>query len=282
MNASQECPLPGLDRGDLAEIRAYLERIYAGVFTAEAIEGHLESWVGAPAAQWSLDIVRRLTPEGGRILDVGCGFGSFVVLSRQAGFEAYGLDLADYEIAMARKRLGRLLAEVDPGTVFRAADAMRIDPREEQFDSITLWNILEHVPDYRPLLRSVHALLRPGGRVFLVCPNYLAWRLEAHYHVPWSPGLYFSRERAARHLERLGKNPAYFREGIFYTTNWGVLRTLWSLGMAVYAIDGTLPLSARNWSWQILRQHWRLICRFLNPFAESVVLMAQKQESART
>ena len=266
----------GLTGADEAKIRAYLERLYAGVLTPQAVEAHMRDWVGRPAAEWELGVVKPLVPNGGQILDIGCGFGSFVVLARQAGYDASGLDLAPYEIEMARKRLRGLSRDDEPTEIFRVLDAMRLDPQEEQFDAITLWNILEHVPDYRALLRSVYGLLKPEGRIFLICPNYFAWRLEAHYHVPWSPRLYFSRKAARRHLEKLGKDPVYFDSGIHYTTNWGVLRTLWGLRLNVFNIDGTLPLSPGGWSVRLLARHWKLIGRYLNPLAESAVLMAQK------
>lgn len=279
MKAVEEDLLLGLSPEHVAEIQGYLERLYSGVFTAQAINEHITNWVGTPAAQWAMDVIKPLTPEGGRILDIGCGFGSFVVLARQAGYEAYGIDLARFEIDMAHKRFRCLSVKGEAEQVFRVADAMRLDPGQVQFDAITLWNILEHVPDYRALLRSAVALTKPNGRIFLVCPNYFAWRLEAHYHVPWSPWLTFSRQVALRYLQRLGKDPHYFENSIFYTTNWGVLYTLWRLGLRISNIDGTLPLSPREWRPRLLLRHGRQVINYLSPLAESVILMAQKEGS---
>ena len=273
--AEAERPL-GLTAEETEAVRAHLQRLYAGVFTDEAIEGHLKSWVGWPAAQWAIDVVAPLVPAGGRILDIGCGYGSFVMLALERGYEARGFDLAGFEVDMARRRLGRLYPALAPGEVFRIGDATALAAGAERFDGVTMWNVLEHVPDHRKLIADAARLLKPGGRMFLVCPNYLARRLEAHYHVPWHPWLRFSRAWGRRRILAHGRNPAFFDNHIYYTTNWSVLSALRRAGLAVSTIDGSLALSRDGWSTGLWRRHGRLILHFLNPFAESVVLMAQR------
>jgi len=266
----------GLDVEDEREIRSHLEDLYAGVFTPEAIVAHQDEWVGRSAAEWALNVVKPLISDGGRILDVGCGYGSFVLLARQAGYDAYGFDLSKFEVSIAQKRAGRLFPTLDAQSVFRTMDATRFHGHGNGYDAITLWNVLEHVPNHRRLLRDCAALLNPGGRIFLVCPNYFAFRMEAHYHVPWSPWLWFSRKWAREHLIAHSKDPRFFEESIYYTTNWSVLFCLWRLKLHVFNIDRTLPLLPPVLKTSHVREHFRIVCQHLNPLSPSTVLMVEK------
>ena len=89
---------------------------------------------------------------------------------------------------------------------------------------VTLWNVIEHVPDTPRLLGEAVRVLRPGGRLFLLAPNYLAFRREAHYLVPWLPLL--PRPVARCYLRVLGRDPRFLDEEIVYCTAPGVRRAL--------------------------------------------------------
>ena len=99
---------------------------------------------------------------------------------------------------------------------------------------MTLLNVLEHVPDYRQVLAEGARVLRPGGKLIVICPNYAALRREAHYHVP---GCLFSATPCLRLLAPLGRNPKFFEEHVYYCTNWGVRRALSELGLRAASLD---------------------------------------------
>jgi MPBQ/MSBQ methyltransferase len=255
-------------------VEAYLRRAYAGVFTDSAIRSHLENHVGFGFAEYAMQVVLPHAPSSGELLDIGCGFGSCVLAARAQGLNARGVDLAEFDVKIAQERLARAEPAAKPTEVFRVGDARDVDIADAGLDVVTLWNVVEHIPDYGQLLVWVHRKLRPGGSVYIVCPNYAALRLEAHYHVPWYP--LFPRRRAAAYLRRRGKDPRYFEEAIFYRTNWGVLRTLWRVGFSVYEIgnDRCLDLRLRNLG--SLRRNWRSMLEHLNPVKASVVLAARR------
>lgn len=94
-------------------------------------------------------------PPGGRLLDVGCGNGQFVLHARDAGWEAEGIDVDEQAVAVGEHlRAGRI--EDEPA---------------ETYDAITLSHVIEHVPDPVSTLRAVRRALKPGGRVWLATPN---------------------------------------------------------------------------------------------------------------
>src|SRR5436190_3260189 len=184
---------PAYEPQEEQELLEYLTNLYRNVFTQEAIYAHLVNHVGYPVAEYGLGIIRPLVSPKARILDVGAGFGSFVVCARHAGFDAIGVEVAPFEVSFARRRLARLRPQDNPQAVFHLDDAIKVELSSSSLDAITLWNLLEHVEDVGALIGFAARALKPGGYAFIVCPNYAARRQEAHYHIPWKPKLRLDR-----------------------------------------------------------------------------------------
>jgi SAM-dependent methyltransferase len=268
--ARVEDPLPADEH---AAVVGYLTQLYAGVFGAEEIAVHVRDYVGPHFGKMALSFLTQSLAPGARVLDVGAGFGTFVLLARQAGFDAMGIEQAAFEVEFARRRLSRLRQEDDPKRVYRCGDAHGLELTAASLDAVTFWNVLEHIRDYRALLADAARMLRPGGSVFIICPNYAAFRQEAHYQVPWIPLL--PRRLASVYLRRQGRNPNYFETGIFYRTHWGVLWTLKRLGFEVFRIDNTESMDLKPGNLPRLLRHPLQLLRFYNPFVESVVVAAR-------
>lgn len=218
-------------------LRVYLEKQYAGVFDDIAIEAHIRDYVGFTFSDSVAPLVARQIP-GGRVLDIGSGFGAFVISARRLGLEAVGVEIAPFEVEYAKRRLEQELPGLDPSSVYHLGDGHDIPFEDASFDAVTLWNVLEHVPDGFQLLREVARVLKQNGKVFLICPNYAAFRREAHYLVPWLPLL--PRRLATVYLRLCGRDPRFFETSIFYRTNWEIQRALKRLGMRVSLIGGPL------------------------------------------
>lgn len=105
-----------------------------------------------------LDIGHRtLDPSfGGRLLDIGCGWGHFVARARDRGWDARGVELGDPAADYARRRHG--------------LELLRAMPEGETFDAVTLFFVLEHVPDPVAFLARARSVLAPGGVVACVTP----------------------------------------------------------------------------------------------------------------
>jgi 2-polyprenyl-3-methyl-5-hydroxy-6-metoxy-1,4-benzoquinol methylase len=98
-----------------------------------------------------------------RVLDIGCGFGLFVSLAQDQGWEAHGVDLSDVAVSYAREVRG--VASVQRCSLEQAGFS------DSFFDAVTMWNVLEHVSDPLATLRQVHKLLRQGGVLLVRVPN---------------------------------------------------------------------------------------------------------------
>ncbi len=109
--------------------------------------------------EW-LQMTERLTElekrhrNKGRLLDVGCGIGTFLHLAREHGWESHGVEPSKSGSTFA-KEAHKL--DVQCGDLFDA------DFPSAHFDAITLYHVLEHIPELNPLLSELRRILKPAG-----------------------------------------------------------------------------------------------------------------------
>lgn len=138
--------------------------------------GAVRDLVYAPRLRW-LHRHAPLTP-GTRLLDVGCGTGGFLDLARRR----HGVDCAGVE-------LDPVLAARAADRGLRVATADFTEHPEETFDVVTMFQVLEHLPDPEAALARAFGLLRPGGALCVEVPvaDCLARRLFGRYWFPLLP-----------------------------------------------------------------------------------------------
>jgi MPBQ/MSBQ methyltransferase len=221
-----------------------LTRQYRGVFDLPMLRRHVQDHLGLEVAEDLVGHVREFAPGSRTVLDIGCGFGSFVWAATAAGMRATGLELASVEVEFA---VDRHRSTYD-GAPFAVGDGSRLPFPAHAFDAVTLWNVLEHVPDVQATLAEAARVLKHDGALFIEAPNYAAARLEAHYHVPWLP---FLRGRLAeRWLQLLGRDATFWRDEVHPCTQRDVVRRLHGLGftvtgMTVARLDPARPPRSR-------------------------------------
>lgn len=116
----------------------------------------------------------------GRLLDVGCNEGRGLSLYHSNGFIAEGLELNEKAADVARQRgftvHTQLIETFSPDTAY---------------DVIVLSNVLEHSLDPGGMLEHIYRLLKPGGEVWISCPNNRSWLRSIfggywiNWHVPF-------------------------------------------------------------------------------------------------
>jgi 2-polyprenyl-3-methyl-5-hydroxy-6-metoxy-1,4-benzoquinol methylase len=111
------------------------------------------------------EVIKR-AGHSGRVLDIGCATGIFLEGMRVRGWQPDGVELSEFAANYARERFG---LPVFTGTLEEA-----LYP-DKQFDLITMWDVLEHVPDPGSTLTEINRILKPGGWLVLSLPNPLAW-----------------------------------------------------------------------------------------------------------
>lgn len=254
---------------ELSVVRAHLEREYAGVYGPAEIEFHLSAHVGSGFADHACQVIAAATPAGGRVLDVGAGYGSFVMLARERGFDAVGTEIAPFEVEFSRRRVQRDRPDEDPAAVFLDDGIFNpaLDP--QRFDAVTFWNVLEHIDDINAVLSRAAALLKPGGAIYIICPNYAAWRTEAHYQIAWRP--FLSRAAAVRRIREHGKDPRFFETSVFQRTSWEVMAVLRRHGLTLCDRMNLRPMNAAQ-LWRSPREWFD----YYNPTRPAVELAARK------
>lgn len=102
------------------------------------------------------------TRAGGRALDVGCGVGQVVHRLKQAGHDAWGVDVSEPSIARARQFSGQCLMY----------DGRRLPFPDAHFDAVGALNVLEHVDEPEAFITELARVAAPGGRVVVSSPNF--------------------------------------------------------------------------------------------------------------
>jgi SAM-dependent methyltransferase len=155
------------------------------------------------------------------LLDIGCGYGFFLKMAEERGWEAVGVDLDPKGIAYSKECLhvNALLG-----------DLKDVRFPNSSFDLVTLWNVLDHIPDPLDLISEIHRVLKEDGYVFIRTPN---------------SGWQYLSFRSAKILRRLGWGKVFddqpYSTFIFHQTNFSAptLRLLFNH-------SGFIPLSIKN------------------------------------
>ncbi len=133
------------------------------------------------AAAAKLTWVERFVTPGARLLDVGANLGQFVSCASARGYAAAGIELSPAAVRLAQVTLGDA---VKVGSIYDD-DLPFSSSSDGRFDAITMFDVIEHLPDPERALRRAHALLSPGGRLFLTTPDLAspyARLMGAHWH----------------------------------------------------------------------------------------------------
>jgi len=111
----------------------------------------------------SADLLCSLRAGAGRprLLDVGCGFGGFVALMRERGWDAEGVDPSPSVVQNGRRR----------GRPIRLGTLGGLGSDGAPYDVVTMFYVLEHLPDPVAALRTVSGLLAPAGTLLLRVPH---------------------------------------------------------------------------------------------------------------
>jgi 2-polyprenyl-3-methyl-5-hydroxy-6-metoxy-1,4-benzoquinol methylase len=117
--------------------------------------------------QRRMKFVGRHVPPGGRILDVGCAAGYFLRVAAEAGHDVRGVEVST---AIGKEAVAALGDRVHLGTL-ESAPIGRPGWEEGSFDLLTMWDVIEHVPDPQALLRTCRRMLKPNGRILVETQN---------------------------------------------------------------------------------------------------------------
>lgn len=136
------------------------------------------SWVYYKVRNYSVrkkyELIKRYKSRGS-IIDIGCGTGEVLKYFSEKGWSAKGVEPSDNARSYASNKLG-LSVETE--------DFIKNIP-EKSFDVITMWHVLEHVPQLNDRMQQLKTILKDDGVLFIALPNYNSWDAK-HYSSFWA------------------------------------------------------------------------------------------------
>lgn len=115
-----------------------------------------------------LDQLGNYAQPGAMLLDIGCGFGFFLNLAREAGYVVEGIEVSRI---LAQEGKDRLNITIQPGSILEIK-------AKQSFDILTAWDMLEHVIDVDEILRRFWECLKPGGLLLLRVPDFSFMQMD--------------------------------------------------------------------------------------------------------
>lgn len=142
------------------------------------------------ALKRKLNLINSFAKGEKTLLDVGCGTGDFLLTAKQNNWKIFGIEPNDQARALAIKKVGTYVYNVEGSKTFQ----------KEYFDVITLWHVLEHLPNLDEQIQLYKSLLKPNGRLVIAVPNYKSYD-AAYYKSFWAA---YDVPRHLWHFSKLG------------------------------------------------------------------------------
>lgn len=129
------------------------------------------------AIKGKVSLITKEQNQKGKLLDIGSGTGDFLVEAKNQGWDILG-----FEPNADAKNLA-----INKGVTF-TEDIFELS--ENTFDAVTMWHVLEHVPNLEAYIANLQRIVKPNGTIIIAVPNYKSYdakyynRFWAAYDVP--------------------------------------------------------------------------------------------------
>ncbi len=119
-----------------------------------------------------LNLINTLQPNKGKILDIGAGTGEFLSVAKNDGWQTIGVEPSERAKSIA----------INKGVSFVE---LTTELENQSFDVISMWHVLEHVPDLDKQIKELKRLLKPTGTLIIAVPNFKSFDAK-HYGKFWA------------------------------------------------------------------------------------------------
>ena len=132
----------------------------------------LYHFIKSIALKNKLNLINSLQPNKGKILDIGAGTGDFLSVAKNNGWQTIGVEPSDRAKAIAKSKGVSFVEETS-------------ELENHSFDVISMWHVLEHVPDLDKQIKELKRLLKPTGTIIIAVPNFKSFDAK-HYGKFWA------------------------------------------------------------------------------------------------
>jgi 2-polyprenyl-3-methyl-5-hydroxy-6-metoxy-1,4-benzoquinol methylase len=132
----------------------------------------LYHFIKSIALKNKLNLINSLQSNKGKILDIGAGTGEFLSVAKNDGWQTIGVEPSEKAKAIAESK----------GVSFVEQTS---ELENHSFDVISMWHVLEHVPDLDKQIKELKRLLKPTGTLIIAVPNFKSFDAK-HYGKFWA------------------------------------------------------------------------------------------------
>ena len=127
----------------------------------------LYHFIKSIALKKKLNLINSQQSQKGRLLDIGAGTGDFLLFAKNDGWQTIGVEPNDRAKSIAKNKGISFVEETT-------------ELESQTFDVITMWHVLEHVPDLDKQIKELKRLLKPTGTLIVAVPNFKSF--DAKYY----------------------------------------------------------------------------------------------------
>ncbi|NNE32343.1 MAG: class I SAM-dependent methyltransferase [Winogradskyella sp.] len=122
------------------------------------------------ALKRKLRLINSFNSKSKNLLDIGCGTGDFLETALEAKWTVTGIEPNEQARKIANSKTNNVVYDID--------HLAALQP--QSFDVITLWHVLEHLPNLEFTLSTLKSLLKPKGTLIIAVPNFKSF--DATYY----------------------------------------------------------------------------------------------------
>lgn len=163
--------------------RSFFEKIY--------------HFVKQKALRDKIAIIEDFQKTKGSLLDIGAGTGDFLVTAKNSGWDVKGIEPSEKARNIAKNKGIELISGIE-------------SVENASFDVVTMWHVLEHVPDIEKHIKELKRILKPGGTIIIAVPNYNSFDAK-HYGHFWAA---FDVPRHLWHFSKTAIKKLFVAEGM--------------------------------------------------------------------
>jgi len=122
-----------------------------------------------------LKLINSFSSSQKTLLDIGCGTGDFLQTAQQNNWQVSGIEPNEQARAIANTKTNNAVFTTEQLQEFK----------KQSFDVITLWHVLEHLPNLTEQVSVFKSLLKENGSLIIAVPNYKSYD-ATHYKNFWA------------------------------------------------------------------------------------------------
>lgn len=161
--------------------------------TKKSLVDKLYHWVRDYTIKKKINLINSFNPEEKTILDIGAGTGDFLAACKNNGWKVIGVEPNENASAIANSKIKeknfqiyksieelKLKLSLNEAVSNLVNSKLEVQNSEPTFDVITMWHVLEHVPNLNEYVSNLKSLLKPNGTLIVAVPNYKSY--DAKYY----------------------------------------------------------------------------------------------------